>query len=210
MNEIALNGDKRMTVKEVAEALNVSEQTIRYWTRKEFPEIVENGKATYLTESQAVAIKGLIGTGRNDLSNIAQVKNVTTELEISQMTLKVIQYHVSKNKELEAELSAVKPKAELANRMLNTDNLRTISDVGKILGKPKKIFTDMIEQNILFRSTSHGKILPYQKYIDEGFFIVRYTLVKINENEKRIPQTYVTAKGEEFIVNKIYAPKLGM
>ena len=77
MNEMALFGGRGMTVKEVAEALNVSEQTIRYWVRKLYPEQVENGKATMLDEIQVTAIKGWIGSGRNDLMNVHKVNNTT-------------------------------------------------------------------------------------------------------------------------------------
>jgi DNA-binding Lrp family transcriptional regulator len=92
MNEIARQGDRRMTVREVAEALNVSEQTIRYHMRNLYPELVKNGVTTFLNEEQATAIKGLIGTGRNDLQNILQVKNSFTDLEAAEMLLKSAQH----------------------------------------------------------------------------------------------------------------------
>ncbi len=70
-----------MTVKEVAAELNVNGTTIRRIINRLFPHIVENGKTTYLTETQVTAVKLEIGGGRNDLCNVAQVKNIKTNLE---------------------------------------------------------------------------------------------------------------------------------
>jgi phage antirepressor YoqD-like protein/AraC-like DNA-binding protein len=75
MNELFCN-EKTMTVKEVAEALGVSEGTIKHHIRKLFPTLMQNGKVTYLNEEQATAIKNLIGSGRNDLSNVLQVSKM--------------------------------------------------------------------------------------------------------------------------------------
>jgi len=110
--------------------------------------------------------------------------------------------------EAQKTLSEMQPKAELADRMLNTGNLRTITDFGKIIARPRKIFTDLQDKGILYRNKSDGVLLPYQKYIDEGFFVVRLNIVKIGDHEERKQQTYLTAKGEEWLANTIYAPRL--
>jgi hypothetical protein len=48
---------ERMTVKEVAEALDVSPRTVSKWAKILFPESIQNGKKTWLTEIQVVHIK---------------------------------------------------------------------------------------------------------------------------------------------------------
>ena len=57
MNELVKNGDKRMTVKELSNALGVSERVIQLEIKRQFPGIVQNGKTTYIDEVQSVAIK---------------------------------------------------------------------------------------------------------------------------------------------------------
>jgi len=207
MNELAKNGDKRMTVKEVAEALGVDDSTITKRVKSIFPDIVRNGLTTYLTELQVVAVKqSLIENGH--LGQLSEVKAATTDLEMMLLEEKVSPWKSQKIKELTEQLSLTKPKAELADRMLNTGNLRTITDFGKIIAKPRKIFTDLLASHILFRRESDQVLLPYQKYIDAGYFDVKYNLVKIGDHEERKPQTYITAKGEKWLADTIYAPRL--
>lgn len=57
MNDLALNGDKRMTVMEVAEALGYNPRTIQLKVKELFPEIVEERQTTYLNEAQVTAVK---------------------------------------------------------------------------------------------------------------------------------------------------------
>lgn len=50
-------GDKRMTVREVAEALRVSPSTVKKWVRALFPGLMQNGKTTYLNELHVTCVK---------------------------------------------------------------------------------------------------------------------------------------------------------
>jgi transcription initiation factor TFIIIB Brf1 subunit/transcription initiation factor TFIIB len=56
MDDAALFG-KTMTVKEVADVLQIPEQTIRNNVRVLFPELMRNGVTTYLNEKQVTALK---------------------------------------------------------------------------------------------------------------------------------------------------------
>jgi hypothetical protein len=80
MNEIAKHGDKRMTVKEVADVLQIPEQTLRNNIRVLFPELMQNGVTTYLNEEQVTALKLEIEQHHN-LSSTGQVLRVSTRLE---------------------------------------------------------------------------------------------------------------------------------
>jgi hypothetical protein len=57
MNEIAVSGDRRMTVKEVADALGVSADTIKISVREVYPGLMQNGVTTVLNEEQVTAVK---------------------------------------------------------------------------------------------------------------------------------------------------------
>jgi excisionase family DNA binding protein len=57
MNEPARQGDKRMTVREVAEVLGVSTDTIKNCIRDLFPDLMRNGRTTYLNEAQVTTVK---------------------------------------------------------------------------------------------------------------------------------------------------------
>lgn len=49
--------EKKMTVKEVANAIGYESETLRKKVKELFPESVENGKATMLSELQVVKLK---------------------------------------------------------------------------------------------------------------------------------------------------------
>lgn len=66
-----------MNTKETAEALGVSERTIR--RHAESMGLTENGKQTELDEKAVTIIKKQIErSGRNDLDNVVQLPNVNT------------------------------------------------------------------------------------------------------------------------------------
>ena len=70
-------GEKHMTVREVAEILNCSPETIRANGKDLFPEVFINGKTTYLTEAQVTAIKLKI-QGHHNLKSTLEVRNTKT------------------------------------------------------------------------------------------------------------------------------------
>jgi phage antirepressor YoqD-like protein len=190
-----------MTIREVADILGVTGEALKKHIRDLWPDLMKNGIQTCLTEYHVTAIK-------TKMIPTTKVVAATTDLEMMILDKKVAEWKSRKIEELTKQLEEVKPKAQLADRMLNTGNLRTITDFGKIIAKPRKIFSDLIEKAILFRRDSDQVLFPYQKYIDTGFFEVRYNIVKIGDREERKPQTYITAKGEQWLASTLYAPRL--
>ena len=57
MNEVTVTGDRRMTIREVAEVFGVQEQLIRKHARELYPDLMQNGATTYLNEEQITTIK---------------------------------------------------------------------------------------------------------------------------------------------------------
>jgi phage antirepressor YoqD-like protein len=170
MNEMLPFGEKRMTVKEVAEALGVDRSTITRWIAKLYPELAISGKETLLDELQVTRIKQNIGTGRNDLCNVAQVKESTTDLEIAEMTLKVIAHHKGVADRLRAELAEAQPKIESHNALMRSELTMSITDAAKHFGlHPKtEVFPYFRAHNYLTRDD-----LPSQSAIDAGYLALR-------------------------------------
>ena len=96
------------------------------------------------------------------------------------------------------------PLVEFANQVSNTENLIDMNAMAKLA----------IEENIpigrnrLFRWLRENEILmsdnlPYQKYIDRGYFAVKESVFETGSMTKTYQQTFVTGKGQQFIINKL-------
>ena len=96
------------------------------------------------------------------------------------------------------------PLVEFANQVSNTDNLIDMNAMSKLA----------IEENIpigrnrMFRWLRKNKILmsdnlPYQKYIERGYFSVKESVFETGTMTKTYQQTYVTGKGQAYIIGRL-------
>ena len=203
---VAVQGDRRMTVREVAEALGVSEQTIRYHARNLYPELVKNGVTTLLNEEHVTAIKSLIGTGRNDLQNILQVKNAITDLEAAEMLLKSAEHFKARFEQeqalrqaAEGKLAIAEPKAEILDKITATDSDISVRELASVLAVPH------LGQNNLFeRLREDGYIdgfnRPYRRYVESGLIYEKEYYVPQLDATKR--QLRITQKGVAYFARK--------
>ena len=164
MNELTLYGDRKMTVKEMSEALNISERTIQEHAKAMFPGYVRNGMTTMLDEYQVTAIKKAVEkSGRNDLANVREVAFATTALEIEEMTLKVISYHKAEADRLRSELSAAKPAIESHAALMRSEKTMSITQCAKHFGVHPK--TEVFPY-LRARGYLTSKDLPSQDALD--------------------------------------------
>lgn len=96
------------------------------------------------------------------------------------------------------------PLVEFANQVANTENLIDMNAMAKLA----------IEENIpigrnrLFRWLKKNKILmsgnlPYQRYIDRGYFVVKESVFDTGSMTKTYQQTFVTGKGQQYIISRL-------
>lgn len=192
--------EKRMTVKEVAEALGTAESTIRNKVRELFPEIVENGKVTYLNEKQVYILKKSLVP--RDLTLKSKVDSALTALDIEEMTIKVLAYHKAEVERLRAELAEAKSKVEVYEKISDSSGLKSLQEVAKILGYgPNEFFKLLRDKKILYRD--NGVNLPYQEFIDKGLFVVREEPYMAGDESRVYSRIFVTGKGELWLTRKI-------
>ena len=96
------------------------------------------------------------------------------------------------------------PLVEFANQVANTENLIDMNAMAK-LAKNKNI---PIGRNRLFRWLRKNKILmsgnlPYQRYIDRGYFVVKESVFDTGSMTKTYQQTFVTGKGQQYIISRL-------
>ena len=98
-------------------------------------------------------------------------------------------------KQLEETIEEQKPKAESFDVFINASNYQKMNDVAKSLGVGRNnLFKFLREQKVLMKNNT-----PYQTFIERGYFIVRETSVERGVMVFNTTQTYVTAKGVNFI-----------
>lgn len=100
---------------------------------------------------------------------------------------------------LQEENQYLKPKAEQHDLFLSGQNAQSVSQVAKSFGWGRnRLFEFLREKKILMtRGSDHN--LPYQQYIDRGYFKIKESQVAIGDEVKNVTTTLVTARGIEYI-----------
>lgn len=161
--------EKKMTVKEVAEALGYETRTVQIKVKELFPDIVEAGKTTMLNEAQVTAIK----------MDCEKKFAVTTDLEMMMMDARVSEWKTRKIQELQAQieqknqqLAIAAPKVESFDAMQRAENTMSITRAAKHFGLHPK--TDVFPY---LRDCGYltGSDLPSQAALDAGYLVQRQT-----------------------------------
>lgn len=93
------------------------------------------------------------------------------------------------------QLKLMEPKAEMYDRFLTAENTQTMAVVAKSLGTGRdRLFKFLREQKVLMASN-----VPYQDYLNRGYFRVIEKVIRMGGDEVIKPQTLVTPKGVEYI-----------
>ena len=186
MKELAT--EKTMTIKEVAEVLSVSRSQVEKTVREIFPDKMRNGVTTYLTNVEATEIKKHIQVN----PYLGQLSEVTSDIEMSEMTVKVLQFHIQKSQRLEAENKALVierqimlPKVETAEALTRCDTNMCISNAAKHFGLHPKT---QVYAYLRVKGYLTSKDLPSQEAINADILELRQN--KCNDNEFR-PQAVV-------------------
>lgn len=96
---------------------------------------------------------------------------------------------------LEEERHKLLPKAEAYDAFMDGSNLQTMNDVAKCLGTGRnKLFKFLREHKIMRANNT-----PYQEYIDRGYFTVREKPIQMGDSVINYAQTYVAARGVDYI-----------
>ena len=97
--------------------------------------------------------------------------------------------------DLQEENERNRPKVEAHERFISGENLQKVGDVAKALNYGRNKLFKFLRDNKIFMKGN----VPYQKYIDRGYFEVKETPITMGGQTINKPQTYVTAKGVNYI-----------
>jgi prophage antirepressor-like protein len=93
------------------------------------------------------------------------------------------------------QIASMKPKAEAHDRFISGENYQSMNVVAKALGTGRNRLFEFLRKEKILMSNN----VPYQEYIDRGYFVVKERPIKMGDQIINKPQTYVTAKGVSFI-----------
>jgi phage antirepressor YoqD-like protein len=188
MNEMTGQGDKRMTVREVAEVLGVTEESIKKHIRELWPDLMRNGVVTYLSETQVTEIK-------RKMLPTTSVVGAITDLEAAEMLLRSaehfkVRFEEERERRIEAErrLALAEPKAAALDGISAGEGDITVRELAAILAMPR-----VSEKALLQRLHEDGFLakdgIPIRQYIDRGILYEKF----IGKSGK--PRLMVTPKG---------------
>jgi len=203
--------ETNMSVKQVADALGVTERTIQRHLKDMREEglsdnVVVRGETAILNEKEVTLIKARIErSGRTDLDTVVQLPNVSTDLEMMVLDARVSEWKTRKIEELQRRLSGAEkkialdaPKVEFHDAVTQSTDTLGFSEVSKILNirgmGRNKMLAALRDRGILRYNNE-----PYQQYVDRGFFRLVEVPVTINGRIQIKPKPVVYQKGIDFI-----------
>ena len=98
------------------------------------------------------------------------------------------------------EIERNRPKVEQYNRFISGENYQTLEQVGKALGVGRNKLSRFLRTIEIF-TKREGSPVPYQRFINEGYFVVKETPSPYYGHNN--VQTFITAKGVSFIDRKL-------
>ena len=102
----------------------------------------------------------------------------------------------------EARLKDQSPKVQFAESILETNTCISVANMAKMLGfGQNRLFMALREYKILMTGGSRHNI-PYQRYIDAGYFEVTERSWKSESSDGITFVTKVTPKGQQYLSNK--------
>lgn len=113
--------------------------------------------------------------------------------------LEALVVQVKETIRLQERIEQLAPKAEGYDVFLDGQNAKPIGEVAKVIGWGRnRMFAWLREKRILMTSN-----VPYQDYVDAGYFRVREVPKSHGERLVNHVQTLVTAKGMNWLMHKL-------
>ena len=118
---------------------------------------------------------------------------------------------------LTATIAENQPKVDFAEQVANTDALIDMETMAKLatdngirIGR-NRLFQWLRDIGVLIRNSNPKRNLPYQEYLDRGYFKVREKCFQFHGAYRLYYQTMVTGKGQLYIIGRLrneYHPEM--
>jgi len=196
MNEMANINDRRMKVSEVAEALGLSQDKVYRSAKELFPGAFSTGKTAYLDEAQVTALKyNLRKTAEVMAAPKTSLEKALLIRQAMQFQQEIIEGLQEENAELKNKIEADRPKVELAERALLSEDVLSLDTTAKSLKLPYGVIKFAARLREMAILKEHPKNIPYQQYVNQGYFVVDNVVRDCGGVDRVFPTARVTPKG---------------
>lgn len=176
---------------ELSKTPSAGRPTVEYWLRlnvaKELAMVESNARGQQIR-------RYLIEVEERYRAGIMPAEQMLTDPDF--LVALATRYRDERNARLVAEARVVElaPKAEFHDRVAMADDGQTVADVAKVLGTGEiRLFRWLRDRHILM---DRPRNIPYQEYIDRGYFRVVQRVWKDRQGEEHpSTQTLVTGRG---------------
>lgn len=214
--ELEENGFKKMSYKEIKEISNtdnmselrISRQGANIFSKRAIlnvamllrdSEIAKRVRTALLDQQETMTTEQKVAgidEERELLMNILMAEG-QTEQAIAVSNLNI--YHKRHKAELNKRINEMKPKEESYDTFISTDGYQSMNDIAKSIGYGRnKLYQFLRDNKVLMKNNT-----PYQRYVNQGWFVVKQGTVVKENFQKNYAQTYVTAKGVDGITKML-------
>jgi anti-repressor protein len=159
--------------------------------QQEYPGLVDK-LTRYQLKAKDVLAQAFIGT--NTLQGVLP--------QSFPEALRMLADQVEQNQCLQLANGVMAPKAQKFDTFMDGANLQTVTEVAKSLNWGRNnLYAYLRDRKIFMLKSNHN--LPYQRFIDAGYFSVKEKPVYIEGRVINKVQTYVTPKGVSYIADLI-------
>lgn len=197
MSDLVWVNKPMMTVKEVAQAFNCEERTIQLKVKEFFPDIVKNGKTTYLDESQVTKIK-LDLQGNKHLESVFELPK--TNLEKLLLIRQAEQIRDEMIAELQAQVLLQAPKCEAYDVLIKTDTDMSITQAAKHFGKHPRL---QVIPFLRLHKYLTEKNLPSQSALDLDIMSLKQVVCDNKTRSQSIVKTCQLDNFRKHVIAKI-------
>ena len=105
-------------------------------------------------------------------------------------------------KKLNERIRHDQPLVDFANQVAGTENLIDMNAMAKLAADEHfKIGRTRLFRWLKYMGVLMANNLPYQQFIDRGYFAVKESVFEVDGMKKTYQQTLVTGKGQRFVIN---------
>lgn len=205
-----------ISIKDIAKETGLSKDSIRNAVKRLFPESIRNGVKTLLSCEQVTVLLEELKTNktvkeRMSFELTSKLVNTSTQLTPALKLKKALDLAQEAYEEeialLKAKNQELQPKADFYDAVTSSKDTCDMAEVAKILNF-KNIGRNKLYEILRNKGVLQNSNIPYQKYIDNGYFRVIETKWCEPSGDVHINlKTLVFQRGIDFIRNTVLSSK---